>query len=127
MGIADAIIDKGILASGNNIGGFYALAPENANGRNIDTIIANTDYLWQYGTAEVGSPSPNELHHQDGVAPQVAIPGLSYNSSDLTKGRIKYGGELSSLGFGKHHLGENYEWIIEKLKSENDGFVQPRN
>ncbi len=75
--------------------------------------MQNTDYVWQYGTAEFGSPAPNLLHHQDGIAPQVAIPGSKFTSTGLDKGRVRYNGTLSRWGFGIHHLGENYTWTLD--------------
>lgn len=127
-GILDALLDLEVLAEGNTLGGFYILAPENAVGRNIDAIIENTDVVWQYGTRELGSDDSNKPRHQDGIAPQVGVPGLSFQiDNQFSRGRIKYQGKLVLFGgFGIHHLGTSYDWVIKNIESDDDGYVQPR-
>ena len=125
-GIIDALIQEDIVREDNKLGSFYALAPENANGKIVSEIIENTEYLWQYGTEEIGSVNAHEPHHQDGIAPQVAIPGLGFNSTELDKGRVRYDGTLSKWGFGIHHLGVNYTWTLD-IDEDDKGYVKKRD
>ena len=79
--------------------------------------------IWQYGSNE-------ELDlkwEQDGVAPQCAIPGLDFNSTNPNKGRIRFGGDDSLLGFLSSHSGTSYRWVINLLDEEDLGYVKKRN
>ncbi len=126
-GIADALINADILADGNKLGGFYILAPENANARTINNIRINTDYIWQYGTEELGSTNPHLPYHQDGIAPQVGIPEFSFGANLIEgQGRIRFAGDDSNLSFNGSHYGTSYDWVIS-IKNTDRGHVQKRN
>lgn len=140
VGIADALIQREILVSDNNLGGFYIIAPENANGAiingNLDegiesevrsNIIDKTDFVWQYGVEELLSANPHLPHEQDGIAPQVGIPGLGFSSSSISSGRIRYAGDESNFSFDGSHYSTSYDWIITLLNSEQRGYVIKMN
>ena len=69
------------------------------------------------------------LDKQDGVAPQVAIPGIT--NLPANKGGRTYipdidgAGNHIPKGFISSHSIENYKWIF-KLTKDANGYVTPR-
>ena len=94
---------------------YYALAPENANGRRFD--IRNWRQVWQYGTVLHGKHK-HALCQQDGVAPQVKMSGLPK--------RFQIGfpaNQSKRLGYFAAHYVGYFDWIFE-LRKEQPGAVQ---
>jgi hypothetical protein len=94
---------------------YYALAPENANGRRFDT--RKWRQIWQYGTVLHGKHK-HPMCQQDGVAPQVKISGLPK--------RFQIGFPLNQnkrLGYFAAHYVGYFDWIFE-LRKEQPGAVQ---
>ncbi len=85
-------------------------------------------YIWQYGTEELGSTHPHLPYDQDGIAPQVGIPELSFGANLIEgQGRIRFAGDDSNLSFNGSHYGTSYDWVINKIGFSEDGYVQKRN
>ncbi len=84
-------------------------------------------YIWQYGTEELGSTRPHLPYHQDGIAPQVGIPELSFGVNSIEgQGRIRFAGDDSNLSFNGSHYAKNYGWTLDIIEF-TDGYVQKRN
>jgi hypothetical protein len=85
---AQGMIDelKQHLAAGNTFGRFYILMPENAcSATTFDKSLF--EEVWQYGSDE--EKDKDKPWEQDGVAPQCAVPGLSFGApKDGKYGRI---------------------------------------
>jgi hypothetical protein len=83
---AQGMIDelKEHLAEGVIFGRFYILMPENpCSATTFDKSLF--EEVWQYGSHETA----DKLWEQDGVAPQCAVPGLSFGApKDGKYGRI---------------------------------------
>ena len=66
----------------------------------------------------------------NGVAPQCAIPGLTFGSAGSNSegieayGRIEFRGDPQKKNFVDIHLGENYEWVIDII---DNGRVKQRD
>lgn len=109
------IIDE--LRGKINFGGFYIIAPENAEAGQIK--IGEWKEIWQYGSDfdENKFKSPCLL---DGIAPQTKVKGLSnskraYIPDDLYKKK----------GFFDSHFIGYYTWIFDLSKGET-GYIRQR-
>jgi hypothetical protein len=68
----------------------------------------------------------------DGIAPQCAVPQLSFiqtrttSSEDYQARRIRFAGESKHLNFRAVHSVSSYEWIFTRIKKGNPGFIEKR-
>jgi len=109
------IIDE--LRGEINFGGFYILAPENAEAGNVK--LSEWQEIWQYGSDfdENKFKSPCLL---DGIAPQTKAGGLTINNrvfipDDLYKRK----------GFFDSHFVGYYTWIFN-LEKGDPGYIRQR-
>lgn len=97
-------------------GACYILAPENASSGKI--IKSEWQEVWQYGTRLYG-PNKNKPCQQDGVAPQVAVKGLSEeNRIYFPKNQIR------KMGYFQSHFVGYYTWILDIPKGKKGHIVQ---
>jgi hypothetical protein len=126
QGVIDYLISKEPTIK---FGIFYILAPENA----CSGTTFKKEYfeeVWQYGVNEM----KEDAWYQDGIAPQCAVPGLSFSPVKEVDGKIKYGRiEFPQTGtYAKYrnflygHYGASYEWIFTTINSNQKGYVTPR-
>jgi len=103
-------------------GRFYIIAPEDAS---AGSVPAGFTQVWQYGSNEKTDP----LDKQDGVAPQVAVPGIGDPTLKIPNGRayIPQDGSVPR-GFISSHSIENYGWIfkLQPNGQNSQGYVKPR-
>lgn len=93
---------------------YYALAPENANGRRFHT--KDWKQVYQYGTVLHGKQR-HPLCMQDGVAPQVKMSGLA------KRAQIGFPpSQWKKLGFFASHYVGYFTWIFD-LKKQQPGAV----
>ena len=97
--------------------------------------------VWQYGTEErwnVDNTNPHEYWEQDGVAPQCAVPELSFRealdtSTDPITGetyqaqRIRFAGDEDLLNFLDAHSVSSYGWIFTEIDKDLPGYVRNRD
>lgn len=136
-GIADYLAEKDEngnnlrLSPQNTLGYFYAIAPENAIGKQGSTeqeFVLNPNNfqgVWQYGSNFV-----EELNcHQDGVAPQGRINGLSEGLNvflPMKKIKNPDTGKLEDIRrFSKAHSIDNFYWLFTEPLSI--GRIRKRN
>lgn len=116
-GMNDKLIEH--LPSGNKLGRFYVLAPENAIGISdeefdstdnihLKAVLNPDDYeeVWQYGSDFINEPTCK----QDGVAPQVGIRGMAFSQNKFIPKTKDY---VSIRKFANAHLSGNYYWIFD--------------
>jgi hypothetical protein len=96
----------------------YIIAPENAGSGGTDW--SQFTEVWQYGSDEKN----DRADKQDGIAPQVAVPGIPNTTLKIPNGRA-YIPETAPKGFLPSHQIKNYKWIFTRIPSEN-GYVKPR-
>jgi TANFOR domain-containing protein len=114
MGFAYALgMIDGLQHGGYKIGWVYSVAPENPGAGKVPEKIEG---MWQYGSQET-----DPFYSQDGIAPQVAIPGIVKISIG---GRVPIPPSVKQDFFNSHSIG-NYKWIFN-LKKEDLGYVKPR-
>ena len=109
------IIDE--LRGKINFGGFYIIAPENAEAGRVK--MSEWDEIWQYGSDfnENKFKSPCLL---DGIAPQTKAGGLK------TKNRAFIPDEFyKKKGFFDSHFIGYYTWIF-KLPADAPGYIKQR-
>ena len=97
--------------------------------------------LYQYGSAERGTPDPDPEYFQDGVAAQCPVKGLSEKAlldnktiPDSLKshyGRAYYPKNKPTQyprGFINSHRIGHYGWIFDEevLSKEDRGYVKPK-
>ena len=115
------------------LGSFYILAPENACASTATFDLTDFEEVFQYGSAEAGTPDPDPPFRQDGIAPQCPVKGLSEQEvaknpaiSDQNKnnyGRAFYPKNKPKLyprGFYSSHSVLNYKWILGLSKQRGD-------
>jgi hypothetical protein len=107
-------------ANGYYFGRFYILAPENACSA-PPFNLSDFEEIWQYGSNE----EVDIDYRQDGIAPQCAVPGLSWNSNKY--GRVPFQGKSEHRNFLDAHYGENYDWVVTRLRGLDRGTVKIRN
>jgi hypothetical protein len=110
LGIIDVIRNK------INFGGFYIIAPENAN-----TGLVNPNewkQIWQYGS-KLTHDFPYPPCIQDGVAAQSKVKGLP------TKYQVFFPESLyNKQGFFESHFIGNYTWILDIPKGNVGHIIQ---
>jgi len=121
MGYAYALGIFDALKSKVEFGKFLILSPENASaqGRNWTYF----DEVWQYG-ARADDKESDVIHYQDGIAPQVAVPGIAMLDPSIG-GRIYIPAHWpkSKKGFVKSHHLTYYQWFYE-IKPGDRGYFQ---
>ncbi len=102
------IIDK--LRGKINFGGYYIIAPENAQAGKVNT--SEWRHVFHYGSNLIGkNKAPACL--QDGIAPQSNIRGLTMKEHVYFPMNLE-----KKMGFlGSHFVG-NYVWILEIPKNQ---------
>jgi hypothetical protein len=96
-------------------GACYILAPENASSGKI--IQKEWREVWQYG-AKLTGPGKNKPCQQDGVAPQVAVKGLSKEN------RVYFPkNQIHKMGYFQSHFVGYYTWILDIPKGEKGHVV----
>jgi hypothetical protein len=121
MGYAYALGMFDALKSKVQFGKFLILSPENASAQGRDWNYF--DEIWQYG-ARADDKESDAICYQDGIAPQVAVPGIE--SLDPKKGGRIYipkNWPKSKKGFIKSHHLLYYQWFYE-IKSGDRGYFQ---
>ena len=78
--------------------------------------------VWQYGSDEKN----DSVDKQDGIAPQVAVPGIPNTTLKIPNGRV-YIPSTAPKGFLPSHQIKNYKWIFTKQLKGMPGYVTPRN
>jgi hypothetical protein len=96
-------------------GACYILAPENASSGKI--IQKEWREVWQYG-AKLTGPGKNKPCQQDGVAPQLAVKGLSKEN------RVYFPkNQIQKMGYFQSHFVGYYTWVLDIPKWEK-GYVE---
>lgn len=100
-----------------NFGGYYVLAPENAEAGSIN--LKEWKQVWQYGS-NLNAKDEDAPCLQDGVAPQTAVKGLSEQQRIyIPKSLFKRKGYFDS-----HFIGL-YTWIF-KIPQGEKGHIKQR-
>lgn len=100
-----------------NFGGYYILAPENAEAGQVN--LAEWKQVWQYGS-NLNPANPEAPCLQDGVAPQSAVRGLS------EKQRIYIPASLfKRKGYFDSHFIGLYTWIF-RIPCGEKGYIKQR-
>ncbi len=109
------IIDE--LRGKINFGGFYIIAPENAEAGNVN--MEEWEEIWQYGSDfnENKFKSPCLL---DGIAPQTRVGGLK----NMNRAFIPDNLYKKKSFFDSHFVGY-YTWIFN-LREDTSGFIKQR-
>lgn len=120
QGMVDEL--KPYLADGVTFGRHYILAPENAcSATNFDKTLF--EEVWQYGSNE----EEDNLWEQDGIAPQCAVPGLSWGAAKGENyGRIPIPSTDPNRDFLGAHSESSYGWIFESREKGEPGYVKKR-
>lgn len=159
-GLMEGENGESFMADDNTFGHFYIIAPENAcSGAdvNLGNVASNLsldrfENVWQYGTEEWQTDGEAPFHYadfdasyrpvnlldghqpwqQDGIAPQCAVPNLSFiqaintSSADYQARRIRFAGDNDHLNFKDAHSASSYGWIFS-IGSGVDGHVNKRD
>ncbi len=105
MGFAFALgMIEELQRNGYLIGWVYAIAPENPGAGYVPDAIEG---IWQYGSQDNDS-----FYKQDGIAPQVAIPGIRDNQ------RVAIDKDAPQDFFNSHRIA-NYGWVFKLNKEGN--------
>jgi len=119
---------------------FYILAPENAGtmtgtNEHLAFTFPDFDQVWQYGSARDRPrplPTEDQPRHQDGVAVQRGIIGLS-EFGELPENLTSYGRSFIPddnnipRGFTQSHFESNYLWMFTRLTNNNQrGYINPK-
>lgn len=97
-------------------GACYILAPENASSGKI--IQKEWREVWQYG-AKLSGPGKNKPCHQDGVAPQVAVKGLS------NQNRVYFPkNQIHKMGYFQSHFIGYFTWVLAIPEGEKGHIKQ---
>lgn len=109
------IIDE--LRGKINFGGFYIIAPENAEAGKVN--MKEWDEIWQYGSDfnENKFKSPCLL---DGIAPQTRVGGLNVRNRVFIPDNF-----YKKKGFFDSHFVGYYTWIFN-LPEDAKGFIKQR-
>ncbi len=112
---AQGMIDQ--LRGKINFGGYYILAPENAEAGMVNQ--KEWKQVWQYGS-NLHSESQDAPCLQDGVAPQSAVKGLTENQ------RIYFPRELyKHKGYFDSHFVGYYDWVL-RIPEGKKGHIRQR-
>jgi len=106
---AQGMIEE-LFTGGYKIGWVYAIAPENPSQGYVPNQIEG---IWQYGSQET-----DDFNKQDGIAPQVAIPGIK----DEQRVPID---PSAPQNFLQSHVIANYKWIFYRTEKQG-GYVKAR-
>ncbi len=117
MGYAYALGITDELRGKINFGGFYILAPENAESGKVN--MAEWKEIWQYGSDfdENKFISPCLL---DGIAPQTKAGGLNKENRVFIPDNL-----YKRKGFFDSHFVGYYTWIF-KLDEDEPGYIRQR-
>ena len=124
MGYAYSLGMFDALKSKVSFGKLLILSPENASAQGRDWTYF--DEVWQYG-ARADDKQSDPICYQDGIAPQVAVPGIE--TVPATKGGrifIPTTWPKSKKGFIKSHHLLYYQWFHE-IKPGDRGYFQLSN
>lgn len=121
MGYAYALGMFDALKTKVNFGKFLILSPENASAQGRDW--SNFEEVWQYG-ARADDAESDAICYQDGIAPQVAVPGIE-TLAPTKGGRIYIPASWpkSKKGFIKSHHLLYYQWFYE-IKPGDRGYFK---
>ena len=121
MGYAYSLGMIDALKSKVQFGKILILSPENASAQGRDWNYF--DEVWQYG-ARADDKESDPICYQDGIAPQVAVPGIE-NIPFSKGGRIYIPSSWpkSKKGFVKSHHLVYYQWFHE-IKPGDRGYFQ---
>jgi hypothetical protein len=111
LGIIETLSDKVVL------GNIYILSPENASQDGTDW--SRFLQVWQYGS-NLDQVNPDPLWEQDGIAPQCQVKGLYF---DQHHGRAFLPKEWPKKNFIDSHMPYNYDWIFDRIKKGEPGFI----
>jgi hypothetical protein len=116
MGYAYALGMIDILRGKIQFGGFYIIAPENANSGKV--LPGEWNEVWQYG-AKLNGKNANAPCEQDGVAPQFLAKGL--NETHRTYFPLN---QRHRMGYFESHFIGYYTWIFDLIEKENGYILQ---
>lgn len=121
MGYAYALGMFDALKSSVSFGKLLILSPENASAQGRDWSYF--EEVWQYG-ARADDRASDAICYQDGIAPQVAVPGIE-SLAPQKGGRIYIPSNWpkSKKGFIKSHHLLYYQWFHE-IKPGDRGYFQ---
>lgn len=98
-------------------GKIYIIAPEGASVACADWSLFQE--VWQYGS-NLGEQNQDPLHEQDGITPQQAVK----NIDKVTKGgRVFIPANWPTKNFVESHMIYSYQWIFDRIKPGEPGFV----
>ena len=98
-------------------GKIYILSPENGCQDGADWT--QFQQAWQYGS-NLDQPNPDPIWEQDGIAPQCEVKGMIYDS---THGRVFIPKIWPKKNFIDSHMSYNYDWIFERIKKGEPGYI----
>lgn len=99
----------------------YIMAPENAVSGTFDWT--KFEHVWQYGS-NLSSEAPDLLCEQDGIAPQLSVPGID----DLPKpvgGRIYIPNKWPNKSFVHSHMIYSFDWMFDWIGKGERGYIEP--
>jgi hypothetical protein len=111
LGFIEALKDKVVF------GKLYIIAPEGADVAGADWSLFQE--VWQYGS-NLGEQNQDPLGQQDGITPQKALKNIE---NVLVGGRVFIPADWPNKDFVESHMIYSYQWIFERLKLGDKGFV----
>ena len=117
MGYAYALGMIEVLKDHVVFGNIYILSPE--NGCQDGANWTQFQQVWQYGS-NLDQPNPDPIWEQDGIAPQCEVKGMIYDSKH---GRAFIPKTWPKKNFVDSHMPYNYDWIFERIKKGEVGYI----
>ncbi len=97
----------------------YIIAPENASQDAFDW--SKFAHVWQYGS-NLGEPNADPLREQDGIAPQVAVKGITQLPPE--KGcRLFLPEDWPHKNFVDSHMIYSFDWMFDRIGKGELGYV----